>query len=50
MICLGKKNFCPYCDGGLTYVEAADKVIKEWIDKQSEEVKKYIIGDGDEKK
>lgn len=50
MICLGKKNFCPYCDGGLTFVEAADKVIKEWINNQSEEVKNYIIGVGDEKK
>lgn len=50
MICLGKKNFCPYCDCGLTYVEAADKIIKEWINKQPEEVKNYITGVGDEKK
>lgn len=50
MICLGKKNFCTYCESGLTYTEAADKVIKEWLNNQTEEVKKYIIGDGDEKK
>ena len=40
MICLGKKNFCPYCESGLTYTEAADKIIKEWLKNQSEEVKK----------
>jgi hypothetical protein len=50
MICLGKKNFCPYCENGLTYVEAADKIIKEWLDKQSQNIKDYIAGVGDEKK
>ena len=50
MICLGKKNFCPYCDSGLTYTEAADTIIKEWLKNQSEDVKKYITGAGDEKK
>lgn len=50
MVCLGKKAFCPYCEGGLTYIEAADKIIKEWLKSQTEEVKKYITGDGDEKK
>lgn len=50
MICLGKKNFCPYCDNGLTYTEAADTIIKEWLKNQSEDVKKYITGVGDEKK
>jgi hypothetical protein len=43
MICLGKKNFCPYCDSGLTYTEAADTVIKEWLKKQPEDVRKFII-------
>lgn len=50
MICLGKKNFCPYCDGGLTYVEAADTIIKEWLKNQTEEVKKHITGSEDEEK
>ena len=50
MVCLGKKNFCSYCDNGLTYTEAADKVIKQWLNNQSEEVKKYITEAGDEKK
>jgi hypothetical protein len=50
MICLGKKNFCPYCDAGLTYTEAADTIIKEWLRNQTEEVKKLIIGEGDETK
>jgi hypothetical protein len=50
MICLGKKNFCPYCESGLTYTEAADTIIKEWFRNQTEEVKKYIIGEGDETK
>ena len=50
MICLGKKNFCPYCESGLTYTEAADTIIKEWLKNQSEEVKKFIIGAEDEKK
>ncbi|NDC29923.1 MAG: hypothetical protein EBZ58_03070 [Bacteroidetes bacterium] len=50
MICLGKKNFCTYCDAGLTYTEAADTIIKEWLKQQSEEVRRFIVGDGDEKK
>lgn len=50
MICLGKKNFCPYCDSGLTYTEAADSIIKEWLKNQSEDVKNYITGEGDENK
>lgn len=50
MICLGKNNFCHYCESGLTYTEAADTIIKEWINKQTEEVKQFILGAGDEKK
>jgi hypothetical protein len=50
MICLGKKNFCPYCESGLTYTEAADTIIKEWFHNQTEEVKKLITGEGDETK
>jgi hypothetical protein len=48
LVCLGKKSFCFYCDAGLTYVEAADKIIKEWFSRQPEDVKKYIIGVEDE--
>jgi hypothetical protein len=50
MVCRGKNNFCPYCENGLTYTEAADTIIKEWLKNQTEEVKSYIIGAGDEKK
>jgi hypothetical protein len=50
MVCRGKNNFCPYCESGLTYTEAADTIIKEWLKNQTEEVKSYIIGAGDEKK
>ena len=50
MICVGKKVFCPYCEGGSTYIEAADKIIKEWLKNQTEDVKKYITGAGDEEK
>ena len=50
MICIGKKIFCPYCEGGSTYIEAADKIIKEWLKNQTEDVKKYITGAGDEEK
>jgi hypothetical protein len=49
MICLGKKNFCPYCDTGLTYIEAADTIVKEWLKQQPEDVRKFIIGAEDEK-
>jgi hypothetical protein len=48
LVCLGKKSFCFYCDAGLTYVEAADKIIKEWLKNQPPEVKKYITGEEDE--
>lgn len=50
LVCLGKKSFCFYCDAGLTYVEAADKIIKEWLKKQSPEVRKFIIEVEDEEK
>ena len=50
MICLGKKNFCPYCDAGLTYTEAADTIIREWLKQQPEEVRRFIVGEGDETK
>jgi hypothetical protein len=50
MICIGKNNFCHYCVGGLTYTEAADTIIKEWLKNQTEDVKNFIIGAGDEKK
>lgn len=50
MVCLGKKNFCPYCESGLTYLEAADTIIKEWLKNQPEDVRKFIIGAEDEKK
>ena len=48
LVCLGKKSFCFYCDNGFTYVEAADKIIKEWLKNQTPEVQKYIIGEKDE--
>ena len=48
LVCLGKQSFCFYCDAGLTYVEAADKIIKEWLKSQTPEIRKYIIGEENE--
>lgn len=48
LVCLGKKSFCFYCDCGLTYVEAADTIIKQWLKAQTPEVRKFIIGEEDE--
>jgi hypothetical protein len=50
MVCRGKNNFCPYCESGLTYTEAADTIIKQWLKNQPEDVRKFIIGAEDEKK
>lgn len=50
MVCRGKVSFCSYCENGLTYTEAADTIIKEWLKQQTEDVKKFIIGAEDEKK
>jgi hypothetical protein len=50
LVCLGKKSFCFYCDAGLTYVEAADSIIKEWLSLQSKETRRYIIGEDNEQK
>lgn len=50
LVCLGKKSFCFYCDAGLTYIEASDKLIKEWLKNQTPEVRRYIIGEEDEEK
>jgi len=50
LVCLGKKSFCFYCDAGLTYVEAADTIIKEWLSLQSKETRRFIIGEDNEQK
>jgi len=42
LVCLGKKTFCFYCNGGITYVEAADSVIKRWLHQQPSEVIDFI--------
>lgn len=43
-ICRGKYIGCAYCDkDGLTYVEAADTILKEWFLSQSEERKKELL-------
>lgn len=42
-ICLGKRNTCFYCDpDSLTYIEASDKLLKEWFLSQSEDRKKEL--------
>jgi hypothetical protein len=33
----------------LTYIEASDKLIKEWLKSQTPEIRKYIIGEENEK-
>lgn len=39
-ICRGKPLGCPYCDSeGLTYVEASDNLILEFISKADEDLK-----------
>lgn len=50
MVCLGKKNFCLYCENGLTFTEAADIIIREWIKKQPPEIRAFLIGEDNEKK
>lgn len=50
MVCRGKKNFCPYCDTGLTYTEAAATIIKQWLENQPEDIRKFITGCKDEEK
>jgi hypothetical protein len=43
-ICLGKHIGCRYCDrDGLSYVEAADSILKEWFDAQIKERQKEIL-------
>lgn len=43
-ICRGKKIGCHYCDSeGLTYVEAADTIISEWLRNLPEERRNKII-------
>lgn len=42
-ICRGKPLGCPYCDSeGLTYVEASDNLILEFISKADEDLKQKI--------
>jgi hypothetical protein len=43
-VCRGSALGCPYCDSeGLTFIEAADKVIAEIISEADEELKKKIL-------
>lgn len=44
-ICLGKLHAsCPYCKPtGLTYIEAADKVVIQWIKNLNQERKDYFL-------
>lgn len=44
-VCLGKLNSsCPYCKPtGLTYIEAADKVILEWFMNLEKERQNYFL-------
>lgn len=44
-VCLGKLNSsCPYCKPtGLTYIEAADKVLVEWFKNLDQERKDFFL-------
>lgn len=44
-VCLGKLNSsCPYCKPtGLTYIEAADKVIVRWLKSLDQERQTFIL-------
>lgn len=50
LACLAKKTFCFYCNGGITYVEAADSVIKKWLQRQPPEVIEFITKAGEDEK
>lgn len=42
-ICRAKPLGCPYCDSeGLTYIEASDKLILEFISEADEDLKNKI--------
>lgn len=42
-ICRARPLGCPYCDSeGLTYIEASDKLILEFIKQVDEDLKKQI--------
>ena len=43
LVCLGKNTICYYCTSGLTYVEAANTIIKQWLQKQPQDVIDYIV-------
>lgn len=43
MVCLGKITYCHYCNSGLTYVEAADKVIAEWLKTLDQQRRDYFL-------
>lgn len=43
MVCLGKVTYCHYCNSGLTYVEAADKVILQWLKSIDQERKDHFL-------
>lgn len=46
-VCLGKLNSsCPYCKPtGLTYIEAADKVILQWLNTLDKERLDYFLSE-----
>lgn len=42
-ICHGKPRSCPYCGpDSLTYIEASDKLLREWFLAQSEDRKQEL--------
>ena len=50
LVCRGKATICPCCNNGYTYVEAADSVVKRWLQQQPQEVINFITEAENEKK
>jgi hypothetical protein len=50
LVCRTKIKHCVYCNQGYSYIEAADIVVKKWLQEQTQEVKDFIVGNSDENK
>ena len=50
LVCRTKIKHCLYCNQGYAYIEAADVVIKKWLQSQPQEVIDLITGTSNDKK
>jgi hypothetical protein len=50
LVCRARVKHCLYCNEGYSYIEAADTVIKKWLQNQTQEVVDLITGVSDDKK